>query len=130
MLSKSNKTRYAFYVMFALSLFMAAAYSLSVGNESVATITISMGSAVAAMGIVRALKERKGEMLYDERTVHINRIVMSYTMTVIYLLIAVLILVNYFEIFQMSAIQVLSLLRFTIAGLQIVFRIAVSKKGV
>ncbi len=130
MLSKSNKTRYAFYVMFALSLFMAAAYSLSVGNESVATITISMGSAVAAMGIVRALKERKGEMLYDERTVHINRIVMSYTMTVIYLLIAVLILVNYFEIFQMSAIQVLSLLLFTIAGLQIVFRIAVSKKGV
>jgi uncharacterized membrane protein len=109
---------------------MAAAYSLSVGNESVATITISMGSAVAAMGIVRALKERKGEMLYDERTVHINRIVMSYTMTVIYLLIAVLILVNYFEIFQMSAIQVLSLLLFTIAGLQIVFRIAVSKKGV
>lgn len=131
MLNKSNrfktKSVYAIYALFSSLMFLAALYFMD--NERLVSVLVSMGTATIAIAILRSWKEKKGELLSDERTKKVNRAVMSASLSITYLMIAGMILINYFGIVEMSAEAVLSILLFTIAALQIVLKAYFSRKG-
>ena len=134
MLNKYNirisKRKYAFYALFALVIFVAAAYfGVLVGDESMTTILVSMGAAITAIAMVTALRERGGGVIRDERTIRVNRVVMSVTLSITYMLIATLVLLLYFNVIEVEAETALGMLLFTIAISQIVLEIIFSRKG-
>ena len=134
MLNKYNirisKRKYAFYALFALVIFVAAAYfGVLVGDESMTTILVSMGAAITAIAMVTALREKGGGVIRDERTIRVNRVVMSVTLSITYMLIATLVLLLYFNVIEVEAETALGMLLFTIAISQIVLEIIFSRKG-
>lgn len=118
--------------MLSAAIYLVAAYVgffVPGADPGFVSILVSMATAMVAIGLVRAWQESRGEVAADERTKLVQRIAVGYSWWFAYVLIAVLLLVDYFRLASLTADGALSLVFFGMIASLIVSRFYLSRKG-
>lgn len=100
--------------------------SSSPGEKS--TYMISTGIAIIIVGTL-ALRRRMKLPEPDERDIKLNRASLSYSWFFTYLIVAVLVLVDYFKLIFFTAQQVLGIVFFSMIMIQLISKMYLYKKG-
>ncbi|VVB73254.1 Uncharacterised protein [uncultured archaeon] len=98
-------------------------------QENITTDLVAIGAAILAVTVARELLYKGKAPVVDERTKKIVRFASSYSWWLSYVLIAILILVDQFNLATLSAQSVLGLVFFFMVFSQFALRFYFERKG-
>lgn len=107
----------------AFILFVLSTYFFISGFVENASLLLAIG---VAMLVILFVKKKPS---YDERQVKYKRISTSYSWSITYLIIAVLILINQFQLFKLTVQGVLGIIFFVMITAQLITYFIFNKKG-